>query len=365
MVVILGIIASIAVENLSTTSDTVRTRETLIEMDHLAHAIAGNPEHVSGGRRTDFGYVGDVGALPSSWNDLIVNPGGYSTWEGPYLHSDFSGATTDTLFKYDAWGMQYSGPGSQFSSNGSGQVITWQVASSPAELLYNRITVALTDLDHTPPGAHNIDSVRCFLTVPDGAGGTVVLDRYPPANGLIEFDSIPIGVHSLRAVYYPDFDTITRKVTVHPGQDSHLGIQHFANIWMPDTTEEVTGNIILTGNITMRNSNRSVQFYIYNNGTIPIVVTSIKVTFTSDPTAYFQRIRWQNTNFWDYGGGVRAATGETKFNTQTINPGQQRRLRLVNFKEVQIGNGPNADMRGQDIMIEFSDGSVITFTTPS
>ena len=60
-----------------------------LDADRLAHAVAGDPDLVAGGTRSDFGYVGDIGALPSDWDDLVTNPG-YSTWNGPYVQDEFA-----------------------------------------------------------------------------------------------------------------------------------------------------------------------------------------------------------------------------------------------------------------------------------
>ena len=66
-----------------------RTETTIARMDMLARAIAGDPNLISGGVRSDFGYVGDVGALPSNLDQLVTNPG-YSTWGGPYVRDEYS-----------------------------------------------------------------------------------------------------------------------------------------------------------------------------------------------------------------------------------------------------------------------------------
>ena len=84
VIIILGVIATVAVKSLTGVNDTVRIEETRQELSHLAWAIAGRPKLVSGGQRTDYGYVGDVGSLPVNLTALVQNPGSYSTWDGPY-----------------------------------------------------------------------------------------------------------------------------------------------------------------------------------------------------------------------------------------------------------------------------------------
>ena len=64
VIIIVGIIASVSMRSMRGSVEVSRVEETKQEMDHLAWAICGNPALISGGVRTDFGYVGDVGALP-------------------------------------------------------------------------------------------------------------------------------------------------------------------------------------------------------------------------------------------------------------------------------------------------------------
>ncbi len=232
VVIIMGIIASIAMKSLSTATYIVRTEETKKELEQLGFAISGNPAMASGGIRTDFGYVGDVGALPPNLDALVVNPGGYSTWNGPYVRDEFSDGLTNSEFKLDGWGKQYSySAGNTISSSGGGSAITFTYANSTADLLYNTVSISVIDLDYTPPGVVYKDSILAFLTYPDGAGALVADTKNPNSNGLVVFDSIPIGIHRLRVVFIPDSDTLTRNVSVNPGQNSYSEIQHFADVW--------------------------------------------------------------------------------------------------------------------------------------
>lgn len=231
VIIIIGILAAVAFNSLGTTLDVSRTEETKAEMERLAYAIAGNPNLVSGGVRTDFGYVGDVGALPLNWDALVTNPG-LSTWNGPYIHDDFSSGGGDYTFKFDAWGREYSPPnGDAFSSTGGPQTITRRTAPSMAALLYNSIYLTIEDIDHSPPGMIYRDSVRMDITFPDGSGGIVIRSACPNADGSVRFDSIPIGLHDLRMIFLSRNDTLERKVAVNPGQTAYLDMQYFGDAW--------------------------------------------------------------------------------------------------------------------------------------
>ena len=231
VIIILGILAGVAYKTLGSTIDVGRVEETKAEMEQLACAIAGNPDLVSNGTRTDFGYLGDVGALPPNWNALIANPGGYATWKGPYIQDESSGGVTYE-FSLDAWGKPYTSPnGAAFSSTGGPETITRVLANSNDDLLRNPVMVTVTDVDGTLPGVAYRDSVDLILTYPNGAGGLATVVRHPSANGLARFDSIPVGLQRLQILCHPGNDTIQRKIAINPGQAMYVDVRHFGNLW--------------------------------------------------------------------------------------------------------------------------------------
>ena len=235
VIVIIGILASVGLRSLTAVNQTARFEETRQEMDRLARAIAGDPSLTSGGARSNFGYVGDVGGLPANLDALASNPGGWSTWKGPYINNEFTSGGGSTDYKYDAWGRAYSYTGGiTLSSTGGGTTLTRAVAASAADLLYNRVRLEVTDLDNTPPGTTFDDSVTFALTVPNGVGGLATRTRRPNPDGTATFDSVPIGIHSLRIVYQPTLDTLIRRVVVEPGSDSYMDVSLPENIWSGD-----------------------------------------------------------------------------------------------------------------------------------
>ena len=232
VLVIVGILASVALKSLKAVNDTARFEETRQELDNIAHAIAGDPCLISGGSRTDYGYVGDVGGLPLDLNALVANPGGYTTWRGPYISDDFSTDGSSSEFKNDAWGAAYSyTAGITVSSTGGGSPVTRNAANSIGDLLHNSVSVAVTDLDNTPPGPDHLDSVRIVLSHPDGSGSMISRVKNPGSDGYVRFDSVPIGAHSLQIIYLPDNDTISRTVNVNPGQDYYADVHYHTDVW--------------------------------------------------------------------------------------------------------------------------------------
>lgn len=226
VIIILSILATVATRQLSTTVDTARYEQTKNEMDALAAAIRGSEELYESGARTDFGYVGDVGALPPNLDALVQNPG-YSTWKGPYIDR---GIAADD-FKRDSWGTNYTYQDTMIRSSGSGGNIDKLVASSQAELLSNSVEGYLTDADRTPPTSANISSVWVQLVRPDGVGGVAIDSTRPTASGYFMLSNIPIGNHTLRAIYTPQTDTATIPVAVYPKRATRLNVIFPADLW--------------------------------------------------------------------------------------------------------------------------------------
>ncbi len=232
VILILGVLTAVTMRSLRGANDAVRVEETRAELDRLAWAVAGNPELTSGGRRTDYGYVGDVGALPADLVALVTNPG-LGTWRGPYVRDEFyaAGGGAEISYSLDAWGKPYTLAGVDISSSGGGSSLTRRIANDADALLRNTVTVVVTDLAAMPPGAVYADSVELLLTIPNGLGSTTTMQANPRPNGTAEFDSIPIGSHLLALVYGPMADTLRRQVTVDPGQHVHLDLQYPAEVW--------------------------------------------------------------------------------------------------------------------------------------
>jgi prepilin-type N-terminal cleavage/methylation domain-containing protein len=232
VIVIVGIIASVAMRSLRGANDVAKVELTKQRLEKIANAIAGNPSLVSGGSRTSFGYVGDVGALPANLDALVANPGGYTTWRGPYIVDELTPDGSNSRFKLDGWGqtLSYSG-GVSVVSNGGGTAITRAIAASISSLLHNQVAVTITDLNLVPPGSIYRDSVKALLAIPDGTGATTTKIEFPSADGYLLFDSIPIGQHQLRVVYAPNNDTLRKQVTVGPSSSVAVNMQLFRKVW--------------------------------------------------------------------------------------------------------------------------------------
>lgn len=363
VIIIIGILASVAMRSMRTVSDTGRTEQTKTELDQLAWAVAGNPDLASGGSRTDFGYVGDVGAMPPNLAALVNNPGGYATWDGPYIKDDFYASTgsAESEYGFDAWGVNYGFSGVTITSTGSGTTITRNIANSTADLLYNTVSAAVTDIDNTPPGTIYRDSVKLVLTYPDGSGSTAGIEKYPTANGFVQFNSVPIGLHTLRLIYLPTGDTMTRRVAVNTGEDYYTDLHYFANVW--GDTSSGGGLEYVSGTAqTQTGTCDRIVFDITNTSGSSIDVSSMTVIWTS-PVSYYRSIKWGGPIVYDQQNPQTGSGTSANFTgTQSIGAGATITIRLDKFEDDPNG-GNKVDMSNTDMTVQFSDGSSISFNS--
>jgi len=233
VVVIIGMLASIAIQSLNKDENTRRFDVTVIEMDRLVRAIVGDERLITDGVRTDFGYVGDVGSLPSNLDDLVANPGDYSTWKGPYIRNDFNENSED--YKRDAWNNLYIYTGGiTIGSAADGSPITKQFAGSVGELTGNSVRGIVSDRAGLPP-SDNAPNVSVTLFFPDGFGSMTELSSEPSRSGEFRFENqIPIGIHLIRAVDVVANDTASKYIAVNPGSVTLVELHMPSQLWRPN-----------------------------------------------------------------------------------------------------------------------------------
>lgn len=231
VIVVVGILAAIAMQSMTALVEDNRQVKTEREMEMLANAIVGDPSALNGGLRSDFGYIGDVGAFPPNLQALYENPGSYATWDGPYIPSGF--AQDSTGFKTDEWGTLYNYSGGiTITSTGSGSSITKKIADATSDYLLNTFNGTIKDANDSLPGSVYDDSVDIKITVPDGSGSTVTKTYHPDSTGAFLLDSLPVGMHPLRIIYTPEVDTLFRYLTILPRHKSSIvynfALSHFS-----------------------------------------------------------------------------------------------------------------------------------------
>ena len=109
VIVVMAALAAVSVPRINDFITNSKIQAGKSEMLQIRAAISGTPDRTAGGRYVDRGYIGDVGAVPSSLNDLITNPGlpaydyfSRTGWNGPYLVDNGTGEILR-----DAWLVNY------------------------------------------------------------------------------------------------------------------------------------------------------------------------------------------------------------------------------------------------------------------
>jgi type II secretory pathway pseudopilin PulG len=105
VLMIMGILITGAVKAWDVSIQQAKFNQTAKEINELCYAIAGNPDLYAEGKRTDFGYIGDMGKVPDTLADLVRAPDNSTNWRGPYIKNKFSENPNDYI--QDAWGNFY------------------------------------------------------------------------------------------------------------------------------------------------------------------------------------------------------------------------------------------------------------------
>ena len=361
VVVIIGVLSTVALRSVQNSMESARVNETQDEMQALAHAIAGNPELYANGFRSDFGYVGDVGALPVALDNLVTNPGGYSTWNGPYIGRRFTEDSDG--YKKDAWGNTYTFSGGiTIASTGGGVTpLTKNVASAATDLTTTPVAGTLTDAAGNPPGDSSV-AVSITITYPDGSGGTTTATANPNGGGSFSLSTIPVGNHQVYAVYRATDDTVFAVASTLPRSGATVGLRLPGAVFAP-TGGGVGGIEYVAGTAaTSGASDEDLNFSITNTSSAGIVVQWMVLTYS--PSVHYRRIRWNGTSVFNE-TNPRASSGDTAPFTspQSINAGAIIPIKVQDFQDAPTG-GSNTSVEGVTFTIEFSSGESISFTTP-
>lgn len=235
VMMILSLILTAAVKTWDVTLERGRFETTKKKLDQLASAIVGNPNYTVAGERADYGYVGDMGALPATLRDLVVKPvapppESLHTWRGPYVRATFGESPEG--YRIDGWGdtivynvdslfvRSYSGAGALQRD----RYITREFGYTKADLLYNTVDGQILDVRGVPvpDTLFNGVDVRVQFFSPKLGVFQPLAVLYRP-NGQFAIEGVSQGNrHILRVVYIhdipPPVDSVVsqRYVTVHP-----------------------------------------------------------------------------------------------------------------------------------------------------
>ncbi len=356
--------------------DASRQAETAKKVMAFKRAIVGDPRIVTKESRTDFGYIGDMGSLPSTLQDLWVRGSqpAYSYdstartgagWAGPYIQVGPLEYVNE--IPLDSWGnaIQY--------------VIETGTSSVTGQQYRARI------YSYGPNGsAGDSDDVTAEIYTPDMLSTVVSYVRDSAGNPM---PNITVRMN------YPSNGTLTSSTTT----TSVVGAYSFSNVPIGSRSVTVEPKLAYSEGsaVTAGGGGSDVEFVAISFG----CGTLTTVNATYDVTAFYQRFFVGNTEVFDNasdlagsgelvtfsapvdvsssgcsGGGtglkqvfpIRIQSAFTQVPDQDIGTGASAgtsiRFQMENFKPAENGSGSAVDMTGVSITVTFSDGSSATFS---
>jgi general secretion pathway protein G len=221
ILIVVTLVAIVAVASIDVITDTLnetRFQKTVDKMHQIANAMTGNSTLKENGARTSFGFLGDIGAIPTAAQGiaaLITNPGlpswavnttvGFGIgWNGSYL----TGGDSGTDYTTDGWGNSLV-----YEPNASPpELVSYGADGAAGGTGFNQdITVTLPTTTTTATVSGYVTdhytaytgSVDVQLNMPNGSGVlSQVLYTVTAPTGYFTFSNVPFGTRSITA-YIP------------------------------------------------------------------------------------------------------------------------------------------------------------------
>ncbi len=364
VLVIIGILGAVSLRAIDVTRERTNYDKTMKAMQRLANAIAGNADLIAEGRRTDFGFVGDVGRLPTSLEELRRNVSSNLAWNGPYVRIPFTGDSTS--FKIDAWGQefQYLPDRGTILSLANGRFpLTYQVTPDTNFLFENSVSGTVADNQGNPPGdqAPTVH-VHLWLTNPN-TGQPMHYDTVVGQDGSYSFRppdrGVAVGNHLITAVW--GADSVSKWVGVEPRVGAVVDFR-FGNTRIGALRLVTGSDVALLGVSGLVRNN--VTFVVMNTGSDSLALDAIQF-YHSDPNAWCESLVVAGHPQWDWHAVARAG-GDTfhmgfEHGADTLAGYAQLRVSLNEFKPTQTNPADSAkDMTGDTLRLRFSDGSFVS-----
>lgn len=358
--------------------DTSRQSETIAKVTMFKRAVIGDSQLVTKESRTDFGYVGDMGSLPTVLSDLWLrgsklaftydNNKTGGGWAGPYVQVGAIEFAND-LFR-DSWGSGISYVVGIGTSGVTGQQYLAKIFSMGPDAatgtfdditaeIYTTEMMSTVVSDIRDSSGNPMPNIAVKVNYPSGGTLTTASAMSGP-DGSYQFTGIPFGNRSI---------TVEPKLVYSEGSAVTLGgsgddIEFVMTSFACGTITGATATLgdpptpffeqFRVGNTTVFNNTSSLA----GNGEF--------IDFTTDP----------NINWSGCGGGgvglasvfpVRLQSAFTQVPDQDIgagaSAGKTSRMRMNNFKLNENGSGGAVNMTGVSVSVTFSPiNAVATFS---
>jgi len=259
-----------------------RRDTTLDEMENLQIAMIGDPNLKNSGVRSSFGYIGDMGNLPATLDDLLTQGaqpayafnsslGVGAGWRGPYITLG-PGSDADS-HKKDAFGNFYTYDGTDYV-NGQGQTVDAKLVTLGA--------------DGVAGGTGNDEDVTQEILT---AQTTATVTGYG-----FDLSGNPLDTATV-TINYPANGLLTSPTTT---TDS-AGFYQFTNI--PFGIRSVSFNprlLFVPGSLRVFGTgNRDVEFRVANYSTSGIVVRRVQAYWTGGAGVAYNSLQWGATVVWN------------------------------------------------------------------
>jgi prepilin-type N-terminal cleavage/methylation domain-containing protein len=231
VMILVGILSAVSVDLIQNNLDETRYQTTVARMRQIQVAMVGDPTILENNSRTSFGYLGDIGSIPTAAigiPGLVSNPTPslptYAVsssarigigWNGPYI----TGASADYL--NDGWGTAFvyaptANPPTLTSLGSDRAVGGTGFAKDIVITLGPEVRTATVSGFICNRGAPFTTAAEVELNYPNGAGVLTpnpasLFTVTPAMNGAFSFSSIPFGVRSI-SVYQPSKATPTATI---------------------------------------------------------------------------------------------------------------------------------------------------------
>lgn len=364
VLLIIGILSGVSLRAIEMTRERTMYTETIQKIYNLVKAIAGNPDLLADGRRIDFGFIGDMGRLPLTLNELMHNTENSPNWHGPYLKIAMLEDTLNPSYRVDAWGneLQYDNTTGTLHSLGNGrQALTHNIIDSLSFLFDNRISGTITDNNNNPPGPRKDSFVDIIIQLPDRLSR-----RIPSAGGAYKIDTVPIGKHPLWVIRHTAItETLFKWVSVVPKSNTIVDFK-LSKAFQP-SLKYSSGTAKAYGD-----SMANVRFDVYNDGGDTLKISSMlfkRITPRSPDTVYCSNVTAINQTYhsstilfsYPPASERRGKDNPIVFPELAISPTDIFTFTLLDFwnhPTSDTGSNHQVNMDSSDFQIYFGDGSI-------
>ena len=274
VIIMIAIIAVIMATGMKANQN-VQFREkfenTIVEMQMLKRAIVGNSLLRTNGIRNDFGYVGEMGRLPTSLSELMTR-GSQSAviynsilhlssgWAGPYLQETFTNYTSnpltdefDNLYEWDLTELPNSGDtiSARLISRGANKAVGGTGIDADITLeIFKREWVGNITGKAFDSAGKKLKLATAKLYYPDGSGGISTNTKITNGKGIFSFYQIPFGPRSISFTPKGGAEAPPRQVRIDAAAKTLPDINNIGSILLAGSSVSGPSNNYVNVNLT-------------------------------------------------------------------------------------------------------------------